>query len=108
MYAPLRTRASVSRLGIEALIVAVHLARVRSLLASLNMLGTLFHARLKGLTLDRVSLYSVRLRVARILLVLRLPVLAGALTMLLCDRTLNTRFFEPGGGGDPVLFGTLF
>ena len=43
-----------------------------------------------------------------LLLVIAVPVLAGALTIVLADRNLNTRFFDPRGGGDPVLYANLF
>jgi cytochrome c oxidase subunit 1 len=37
-----------------------------------------------------------------------LPVLAGAITILLTDRNFNTTFFDPLGGGDPILYQHLF
>jgi heme/copper-type cytochrome/quinol oxidase subunit 1 len=64
--------------------------------------------RSPGLTLATVRLFVWCLGVAVFLLLMSLPVLAGALTILIFDRHFNTRFFNPVGGGSPLVYQHLF
>jgi len=93
---------------VDLAIFSLHLAGISSILGAINFLTTIINMRRKSISLTRITLFAWSVFITALLLLLRLPVLAGAITILLTDRNLNTSFFDPAGGGDPILYQHLF
>jgi cytochrome c oxidase subunit 1 len=89
-------------------IFAIHLLGISSILGSINVIATILNLRAPGMTLMRMPLFCWTWLITAFLILAVMPVLAGAVTMVLADRHLGTSFFNAGGGGDPVLFQHIF
>ena len=103
-YAPLSTNYP----NIAYFVFAVHIMGVSSIMGSINVIVTIMNMRAPGMTLMQMPLFVWSWLITAYLLIAVMPVLAGAVTMLLMDAYFGTSFFDAAGGGDPVLFQHVF
>merc|ERR1712083_346998 len=109
LYPPLSTSfMSLSPSSTASLIFGLLMSGISSCLTSLNFWVTIQNLRSYSLTLKTVPLFPWALLITAAMLLLTLPVLSGALLMVLADLHSNTLFFDPIFGGDPVLYQHLF
>ena len=105
MYPPLFIQGGISY---DMTILAVHILGFSSIMGAINIITTILNMRAPGMTMMKMPLFVWTWLITAYLLIAVMPVLAGAVTMLLTDRHFGTHFFNAAGGGDPVMFQHIF
>jgi cytochrome c oxidase subunit 1 len=105
-YAPLST--TYAPPTVTFFIFGVHVLGLSSIMGSINIIATVVNLRAPGMTYMKMPLFVWTWLITAFLLIAVMPVLAGAVTMMLMDIHFGTSFFSAAGGGDPVLFQHVF
>lgn len=105
-YAPLST--TYAPPSVTFFIFSIHMMGVSSIMGAINIIATILNMRAPGMTLMKMPLFVWTWLITAYLLIAVMPVLAGAVTMMLMDIHFGTSFFNAAGGGDPVMFQHIF
>ncbi|HQX94996.1 MAG TPA: cbb3-type cytochrome c oxidase subunit I, partial [Thermomonas sp.] len=105
LYPPLSLQGGSN---VATTIFAIHLMGISSIMGAINIIATILNMRAPGMDLLKMPLFTWTWLITAFLLIAVMPVLAGAVTMLLTDKFFHTSFFAAAGGGDPVMFQHIF
>jgi len=89
-------------------IISLLLVGTSSIMGAINYITTIIMLRAKGMHMFRLPMTIWALFITAILALMATPVLTSALLLLLFDRTIDTHFFLPSGGGQVLLWQHLF
>ena len=105
-YTPYSTTGSNSHVVPMAL--GIFIAGFSSILTGLNFIVTIHRMRAPGMTWFRLPLFVWAHYATSLIQVLGTPVVAITIVMVGVERAFGFGIFDPGRGGDPVLFQHLF
>jgi cytochrome c oxidase subunit I len=105
LYPPLSLQGGIST---AFTIFAIHMMGVSSIMGAINIIATVLNMRAPGVDLLKMPVFVWTWLITAFLLIAVMPVLAGAVTMLLTDKFFSTSFFNAAGGGDPVMYQHIF
>ncbi|HLY94541.1 MAG TPA: cytochrome c oxidase subunit I [Gaiellaceae bacterium] len=94
--------------GQDYWILSIHILTLSSLLGAINFIVTITNMRTRGMSWTRIPLFVWSILIFAVLLIVALPTLSAAVTMLLLDRQAGTHFFLPAQGGSIVLYQHMF
>jgi cytochrome c oxidase subunit 1 len=107
-YAPLTEAIHSPGPGGDLWIVGVGLTGLSGIFTAVNIITTVFTLRAPGMVMFRMPIFVWNILVTMFLILLAFPVLTSAFALLWIDRHLGGHFFDPNGGGSPILWQNMF
>lgn len=98
----------VSNAGEAIWILSLLTLGTSSILGAINFVVTIFKMRIPSMGFNDMPLFCWSLLATSALILVATPVLAAALILLSFDLIVGTNFFNPAGGGDPIVYQHMF
>jgi cytochrome c oxidase subunit 1 len=107
-YVPLSNAVHSPGPGADMWIVGIGLTGFSGIFTAVNTITTMFCLRAPGMVMFRMPIFCWNQLVTMFLVLLAFPALTAALSLLWIDRHLGGHFFDPGGGGSPLMYQNMF
>jgi cytochrome c oxidase subunit 1 len=107
-YAPLSESLYSPGKRVDIWAQTITFTEIAALVAAVGIIVTVFKQRAPGMSLNRIPLFVWAQVVISFMVLFAMSAVASASLFLALDRLVNTHFFDPGQGGDPLLWQHLF
>ena len=107
-YAPMTQAEFTPGTGIDFYLMGLLISGIGTLVTAMNLIVTILNMRAPGMTMMRMPLFPWMMLVTAFLVIFAFPPLTIALVQVFMDRSFGTLFYNPTGGGMPILWQHLF
>jgi cytochrome c oxidase subunit I len=107
-YPPLSDSQFLQGRGMDLWVMGLAIVGAAGIAGAVNLITTIFNLRVPGMTMFRLPLFTWGVLVTQLMILFAFPPLTAALAMLFIERNFGASFFNPAGGGSPVLYQHLF
>jgi cytochrome c oxidase subunit I len=104
-YVPFSERTGTN---VSLAVFGVFVVGFSSILTGLNFVTTIHRLRAEGMTWGRLPLFVWSIYATAWVQILATPILGITLVLVIAERVLGTGLFDPGRGGDPLMYQHLF
>lgn len=107
-YVPLASANYSPGKGVDIWAQMITFTELSSLLEAVILITTIFKLRAPGMSLNRMPLFVWATLVTQFMVLFAMPSVMLSSTALILDRLVGTHFYNPGSGGDVLLWQHLF
>ncbi|GFO67597.1 cytochrome c oxidase subunit 1 [Geomonas limicola] len=104
-YVPFSARTGTN---VSLAVFGVFILGFSSILTGVNFVTTIHRLRAEGMSWGRLPLFTWSLYATAWVQILATPIIAITLVLVIAERVLGAGLFDPGRGGDPIMFQHLF